>query len=253
MANINFIQAKTNSYGSTKRNLANIKYIVIHNTGNKGDTAINNGNYFAKTNTRSAGAHYFIDQAGSIVQSVKLEYPAWAVGGSKYSSCSTTGGGKYYGQCTNANSVSIELCDIVNKEASAQMIASIQQVIGVIKQACPNAKTIIRHFDVTGKTCPVYYVNNTRWNNLLNKINAVPSTPVVKPTNPIPAPIVQNTSYIVQVTASNLNIRKGPGTNYAITGIIKNKGKYTIIEEKNGWGKLKSGQGWINLKYTKKI
>lgn len=58
--------------------------------------------------------------------------------------------------------------------------------------------------------------------------------------------------YLVQVTANVLNIRKGPGTNYAITGAIKNKGIYTIVEEKNGWGKLKSGAGWISLKYTKK-
>ena len=58
--------------------------------------------------------------------------------------------------------------------------------------------------------------------------------------------------YLVQVTATVLNIRKGPGTNYAITGAIKNKGVYTIVEEKNGWGKLKSGVGWICLKYTKK-
>ena len=58
--------------------------------------------------------------------------------------------------------------------------------------------------------------------------------------------------YLVQVTATVLNIRKGPSTNYAITGAIKNKGVYTIVEEKNGWGKLKSGVGWICLKYTKK-
>ena len=58
--------------------------------------------------------------------------------------------------------------------------------------------------------------------------------------------------YLVQITATVLNIRKGPGTNYAITGTIKNKGIYTIVEEKNGWGKLKSGVGWICLKYTKK-
>lgn len=58
--------------------------------------------------------------------------------------------------------------------------------------------------------------------------------------------------YLVKVTADALNIRKGAGTKYAITGVIKNKGVYTIVEEKDGWGKLKSGAGWISLKYTKK-
>lgn len=59
--------------------------------------------------------------------------------------------------------------------------------------------------------------------------------------------------YIVRVTASWLNYRKGPGMNYAINGQIENGGAYTIVEEKDGWGKLKSGAGWIALEYTKKI
>lgn len=64
--------------------------------------------------------------------------------------------------------------------------------------------------------------------------------------------------YMVRITANALNIRKGAGTNTAITGCIKDKGVYTIVEEKQGvgatlWGKLKSGVGWISLDYTKKI
>ena len=59
--------------------------------------------------------------------------------------------------------------------------------------------------------------------------------------------------YMVKVTADALNIRKGPGTNYAIVGCITDKGSYTIVEENNGFGKLKSGAGWIALSYTKKL
>lgn len=60
------------------------------------------------------------------------------------------------------------------------------------------------------------------------------------------------TAYTVKVTTSKLNIRKGAGTNYEIVDCITDKGIYTIIEENNGWGKLKSEVGWICLKYTKK-
>jgi N-acetylmuramoyl-L-alanine amidase len=66
-------------------------------------------------------------------------------------------------------------------------------------------------------------------------------------------------SYLVRVTASSLNIRKGAGTNYAVVGLITDKGTYTIIEESKGkgsdkgWGKLKSGAGWISLDYCKKV
>lgn len=51
-----------------------------------------------------------------------------------------------------------------------------------------------------------------------------------------------------------LNIRKEPKVNAPKTGELKHNdpNKYTIIEEMNGWGKLKSGIGWINLFYTKK-
>lgn len=64
--------------------------------------------------------------------------------------------------------------------------------------------------------------------------------------------------YLVRVTISDLNIRKGPGTNYAKTGKYTGKGTFTIVEETNGqgasrWGRLKSGAGWISLDYCTKV
>lgn len=63
--------------------------------------------------------------------------------------------------------------------------------------------------------------------------------------------------YTVQVTISDLRIRKGPGTNYVANGYT-GKGVFTIVAEAAGqgaskWGKLKSGAGWISLDYAKKI
>ena len=60
-------------------------------------------------------------------------------------------------------------------------------------------------------------------------------------------------SYLVKVTVNALNIRKGPGINYGTNGTITNKGTYTITETQNGFGKLKSGAGWICLDYTKRV
>lgn len=60
-------------------------------------------------------------------------------------------------------------------------------------------------------------------------------------------------SYQVKVIASALNIRSGPKISYSKTGVIKDKGVYTIVDESDNWGKLKSGVGWINLAYTTKI
>jgi N-acetylmuramoyl-L-alanine amidase/LysM repeat protein len=73
-------------------------------------------------------------------------------------------------------------------------------------------------------------------------------------TSPVPPqPNTGNVPYMVKVTATALNIRAGAGTNYKITGVIRDKGSYTIVDKKGNWGKLKSGAGWIYLSYTKEI
>lgn len=69
-------------------------------------------------------------------------------------------------------------------------------------------------------------------------------------TKPAVSSNVKTVGQLAKVTTSVLNIRKGPGTNYPVCGQIKDKGTYTIVETKNGWGKLKSGVGWISLYYT---
>ena len=60
-------------------------------------------------------------------------------------------------------------------------------------------------------------------------------------------------SYLIRVTASSLNVRKGAGLAYGVIMTLPRGGAYTIVQEKNGWGKLKSGVGWISLKYTEKV
>lgn len=63
--------------------------------------------------------------------------------------------------------------------------------------------------------------------------------------------------YLVKITAGVLNVRAGAGTSYKVNTTVKKGGVYTIVEEKtNGstkWGKLKSGAGWISLKYCMKL
>lgn len=66
-------------------------------------------------------------------------------------------------------------------------------------------------------------------------------------------------SFKVQVSVPDLNIRSGPGTNYAATGRFTGAGVFTITAVQSGrgsdsgWGKLKSGAGWIALDYAKRI
>lgn len=75
-------------------------------------------------------------------------------------------------------------------------------------------------------------------------------------TGKIPSPAVP---FLVKVSISDLNIRKGPGTDYSKTGRYTGKGVFTIMEVKSGkgsaagWGRLKSGAGWIALDYASRI
>lgn len=70
--------------------------------------------------------------------------------------------------------------------------------------------------------------------------------------------VEEKVNYRVRVTIKNLNIRKGPGTNYDKTGKYTGIGVFTIVAESEGagatkWGKLKSNAGWISLDYAKRI
>ena len=229
------------NYGKA-RSISKIKYIVIHYTGNDGDTDESNGKYF-KNNIVKASAHYFVDD-DSVTQSVPDDFIAWSVGGSKYSNCNQTGGGKYYGKCTNTNSISIEICDDVKNGKVYPSAKTIENAIELTKSLMKKynipASNVIRHFDVTGKTCPAYWCGSATKNNawlteFFNRLTGATEE-----------------SFKVRVKIDDLNIRSGAGTNYSIVGVIA-PGLYTIVEIKGSWGKLKSGAGWINLNYSERV
>ena len=160
MVDIKIKTANRSNYGG-KRSTADIKYIVIHYTANDGDTDEGNGNYFAN-NIVGASAHYFVDD-DSITRSVPDDYIAWAVGGSKYK---YTKGGTFYGKCTNANSISIELCDTKKNgvydftEATMKNAADLVKLL-MEKYTVP-VERVIRHYDVTGKVCPKPFVDDEK-------------------------------------------------------------------------------------------
>lgn len=163
------IRAKSISYGN-KRDRKNVRYIVIHYTGCKGDKARSNGLFFKNGNTRNAGAHWFVDRSGYIVRSIPMNRIAWSVGGFF---TKNEGAGSYYGRCINTNSVSIELCDYTKGEPSAEQTAAVKQLIKYIRYYCPNANTIIRHWDVNGKSCPAPMAtkDNKKWKAFKKKIS----------------------------------------------------------------------------------
>lgn len=240
------ILANKANYGS-KRSTSNIKYIVFHYTGNKGDTAENNGNYF-KNNIVKASANFFVDST-TIVESVPVDYVPYAVGGNKYYNCSNSGGGKFYKKATNANTINIEMCGDKNGKASDK---TRENALGLGKELMEKygipIENVIRHFDVTGKQCPAYFCysaqNDKAWKEFKDRLGVKESI-TSKRSGKLP--------YLVKITARVLNVRDGAGTDYKINTTVKKNEVYTITKENDSWGKLKSGAGWIHLDYVKKI
>ena len=160
-----------NNYGS-KRSTSKIKYIVVHYTANDGDTDEANAKYF-KNNVVKASAHYFVDD-DSVTQSVHDNYVAWHCGGNRYNDYKTTGGAKYYGKCTNTNSLGIELCDTVKNGKYGFTDKTVKNAIELIKDKMKQYNVpidrVIRHFDVTGKICPQPLISEKAWNEFKSKI-----------------------------------------------------------------------------------
>lgn len=114
-----------------------------------------------------------------------------------------------------------------------------------------NEMVLTAHRWFVNKSCPGDWLYS-RYGDLANRINALLGNGgTTAPTQP-EKPAKPNTNFpavpfTVKVLIPDLNIRKGAGMNYAVTGKYTGKGVFTITQVKNGWGKLKSGAGWIYL------
>ena len=155
--------------GNYKRGrTSKIKYIVIHYTANKGDTALNNVKYFAN-NVAKASAHYFVDE-NSVYTSVPTTGTAWHCGGRKQSKS----GGKWYGKCTNANSIGVEMClwDKNGAVRTRTILKTVELTKYLMKLHNIPADNVIRHWDVVGKACPAPFMgdNNAYWQDFKNRI-----------------------------------------------------------------------------------
>ena len=195
--------------------------IVVHNTAN--DASARNEIEFMQSNNKQTSFHYAVDDK-EVIQALPLNRNSWNAGDGR------NGKG-------NREGISIEICYsksggtrfILAEKRAAKLIAEI------LDQRGWDISKVTKHQDYSGKYCP-HRTLDMGWNRFLKMIEAE-----------------RKTSFKVRVTVDSLNYRTGAGVQYKINGVIKDQGVYTIIDKKNGWGKLKSGAGWINLKYTKKM
>lgn len=163
------------NYGGD-RSPEEIQYLVLHYTGNDGDTAINNAAYF-QNNVVKASAHYFVDDT-TVYRSVPELKVAWAVGGHLYSDVKNTGGGSMYGVITNRNSINVELCDTIRdgtyRASEATLANAVALCRDLMKRYQIPISRVYRHFDVTGKHCPRYFMDETAWEQFKSRLEESP-------------------------------------------------------------------------------
>lgn len=137
------INKKLIKFNTSSRKGMRIKYIVIHDTGNKSKGADAEAHYkYFNGGNRNASAHYFVDET-QVLQLVEDDTSAWAVGDGK----------NKYG-VTNANSLSIEIC--VNSDGNYGV--AVQKTIELTKHLMNKhnipIENVIRHYDASRKNCP---------------------------------------------------------------------------------------------------
>lgn len=125
-----------------------IEYIVVHYTANRGDTAKNNVDYFARTITGTS-AHYFVDR-NAVMQSVDEGDTAWHCGSDH----------PRHPYCRNSNSIGIEMCDSVDGVPDDVKILTVSLVQELMSRYGIDSSHVLRHYDVTGKRCPAPWVDN---------------------------------------------------------------------------------------------
>lgn len=163
------------------------KYIVIHYVGAV-STAWANSLYF-KSEYRGASANWFVDDAEA-VQVVKDSDMAWHCG----DGLKKGNGGKWYGKCTNSNSIGIEMCCFMNNGKLDISEKTIANTIELTKELMAKynipVENVIRHYDVTNKICPAPFVENeSRWNDFKSRLG-----------QPIPQPTPTEPDYTGTIT-----------------------------------------------------
>lgn len=131
------------SLARSGKSLTAIRDVVIHYVGNPGTTAQQNRDYF-NTPTTTVSSHFIIGLDGEIIQTMPLHEMSYAT------------------NWRNNDTISIEVThpDASGKFTEASYDALVRLTAWLLHSANLSSDNVIRHYDVTGKLCPLYYVEN---------------------------------------------------------------------------------------------
>lgn len=144
------------STARTGRPLEGVKNIVIHYVGNPGTSAQNNRDYFDKDSTE-VSSHFLVGLEGEVIQCV----PLWEKSAAS--------------NWRNSDTISVEVChpDESGKFGDKTYKSVVKLTAWLLKETGLDENDVIRHYDITEKLCPIYYVKHEdAWNNLKKDIGA---------------------------------------------------------------------------------
>lgn len=244
-----FMPAHSNNYSKGRSGYKVCKITPHHMAGKL--TAKRCGELF-QSSTRYASANYGIGYNGEIICYVDEDNRAYT-SSNKANDCqaitievanSSTGGDWPISEASWISLVNlcVDICQRYNFRLSYDGTAN---------------GSLTRHNMFAATACPGKYLQG-KFDELVSIVNSKLDATEEPASTPAVVPTTTDASYLVKVTADVLNIREDAGTEYKITGQIKDHGTYTIVAEKNGtgaskWGKLKSGAGYISLDYVEKV
>ena len=137
------------------KELEAVRNIVIHYVANPGTTAMQNRDYFAGDET-VVNAHFVVGLEGEIVQCIPLNEQSVA------------------SNWRNADTISIEVChpDETGKFNEETYQSLVKLTAWLLKECKLKPDDVIRHYDITGKLCPLYYVENPdAWTAFLGEVS----------------------------------------------------------------------------------
>jgi N-acetylmuramoyl-L-alanine amidase len=164
--------------------LTSVKGIVVHWVANPGSSAMANRNYFENLKSqpqetkadrdkgRYASAHFIVGLEGEIVQCLLETETGYHVGAARYSKLAVQNLSTYPNNCT----LGIELCHPAELDATGKKItndalwrgeflpqtleAATELIKELLERYSLGSENIYRHYDITGKDCPRYFVRN---------------------------------------------------------------------------------------------
>ena len=136
-----------NQYSRSQIPLQKVKGLVIHYVANPGSSARDNRDYFEglkDTHTAKASSHFIVGLSGEVIQCIPLDEISYA------------------SNQRNKDTISIECChpDAGGKFNDKTYDTLVKLTAWLCDTYGLDSSDVIRHYDVTGKMCPVYYVKN---------------------------------------------------------------------------------------------